>query len=105
MRKVWNSSLLVLVLVAAFVAVGCAKPPDEDMNAANQAVSDAKAAEADAYASSELASAQGSLDSAKTEIEAQKQKWFPNYDKAKEFIATAKKGAETAKTTAAANKD
>lgn len=100
-----KSTGLILVLALAFVAVACAKPPEQDMTAAQQAITDANTAEAGTYAKDALASAQAQMDSAKAEIEAQKQKWFPNYDKAKEMLTAAKSGAEQAKTQAVANKE
>ena len=43
--------------------------------------------------------------SGRTEIEAQKAKWMPNYDKAKEMIAQAKTQADAAKEAAIAGKE
>ena len=103
MRKV--SMLLLVVAMASLALTGCAKPPEEEQRAADQAIADAKSAEADTYASNELGQAQQSLDGAKAEIEAQNQKWFKNYDKAKEQLAAARTAAEQAKTAAVANKE
>ena len=106
MRKVWTSStLLLLVLLASVALTGCAKPPEEEQRAAEQAIADAKAAEAETYASNELGQAQSAFDNAKAEIEAQNQKWFKNFDKAKEQLAASRTSGEQAKTAAVANKE
>ncbi len=94
---------LTLVLALALGAVACAKPPQQELDAATKAIADATTAKANIYAKDALASAQTALDEGKAEIEVQKQKWFANYDKVKEKLAAAKSGAEAAATQSVAN--
>jgi chromosome segregation ATPase len=105
MRKIGMMSALVLMVAAAVLLTGCQKPPDAEMQAATQAMEAAKSGEAEKYAQNELAAASATMDQARTEIEAQKAKWMPNYDKAKELINQAKTQADQAKDAAIAGKE
>jgi chromosome segregation ATPase len=105
MRKIGMVSALILMVVAAVLMTGCQKPPDTEMQAAQAAMEAAKAGEAEKYAQNELATASATMDQVNTEIEAQKAKWMPNYDKAKEMIAQAKTQADAAKEAAIAGKE
>jgi len=105
MRKIGMVSALVLMVVAAVLLTGCQKPPDAELQAATQAMEGAKTAEAEKYAQSELSTASATMEQVRTEIEAQKAKWMPNYDKAKEMIAQAKSQADAAKEAAIAGKE
>ena len=105
MRKTGMVSALILMVVAAVLLTGCQKPPDAEMQAATASLEAAKSGEAEKYAQSELATASATLDQARTEIEAQKAKWMPNYDKAKEMIAQAKTQADAAKEAAIKGKE
>src|SRR5262245_60155014 len=105
MRKIGMMSALILMVVAAVLLTGCQKPPDTEMQAAQQAIDKAKTGEAEKYAQTELAAAQATLDQARTEIEAQKAKWMPNYDKAKELLNQAKTQGEQAGEAAVTGKE
>jgi hypothetical protein len=101
MKRSWLG-LAVLAMVLATVA--CAKPPQGDIDAAKAAMDDAQPM-AEKWAPTEWQAAQSSMSSAQAEIDAQNQKWFKNYDKAKESLAQAKADAEKAKAAAATNKE
>lgn len=102
MRKVALCSAVALVLAM----VGCAKPPQLELDAAKQAVDTAKASEAEKYAPETLRAAQDSLDAANTETEHQKGRIFflRNYDKAKSGALSASSIAAKAKEEAIAEK-
>ena len=105
MRKLGMVSALILMVVAAVLLTGCQKPPDAEMQDAQQAIDKAKTGEAEKYAQNELAAATATMDQARTEIEAQKAKWMPNYDKAKELLNTAKTQADAAAEAAVSGKE
>jgi len=99
MKRSWLG-LAVLAIVLATVA--CGKPPQGDIDAAHAAMNDAQAM-AEKWAPTEWQTAQSGLSAAQAELDAQNQKWFKNYDKAKELLAQAKSDAEAAKSAATAN--
>ena len=105
MRKFGMVSALILMVAAAVLLTGCQKPPDSEMQNAQQAIDKAKTGEAEKYAQSELATATATMDQARAEIEAQKAKWMPNYDKAKELLNTAKSQADAAAEAAVKGKE
>lgn len=103
MKRSWFG--LAVLVMALVTVVACGKPPQEDIDAAKAAMDDAKSAQADKWASTEYQAAESSMNAANAEVEAQGQKWFKNYDKAKELMNTAKSDAEKAKTASVANKE
>jgi len=94
---------LRLFPVVAVVALwslfyGCGgEPPTADLNAAQQALQDAKAAGAEKYASSQLSTAQSAYDKAQSALTAEQDKFFKNFDEVSPLIADAKSKAEAAK--------
>jgi hypothetical protein len=100
-----RSMLLTVAAVAMFVAVGCAKPPQEDIAAAQAEMDRANQAQAQTWAPTEYAKANEAMSAAQAEIKTQDEKWFKNYDKAKELLANAKDDAAKASEAAAANKE
>ena len=105
MRKYGMMFALMLMITAVVVMTGCQKPPEQEQQAAQQALDAAKQAEAEKYAQSELSTATGTMDQARAEIETQKAKWFPNYDKAKELLTQSKTQADQAKEAAIQGKE
>jgi len=101
-----RSILMAAVLLAfvALVTIGCAKPPDQEMQQAQSAIEAAKTAGADTYAADSLGKAQDVLSQAHAEMQAQSGKMFKSYTKAKELLAQAKTAADQAATAAAAGK-
>ncbi len=94
MRKI-TFGLLMLALV---VMVGCAKPPQEDMNAAKAAIEAAQTAGAGDYAPDSLKAAEDSQASLDAELKTQEGKFalFRSYTKAKELAAATKAAGEKA---------
>ncbi len=91
MKGVLRYSIVGLVLVLIF-AVGCSKPPTEELNAAKSAV-DAVAPEASKYVAEDVKKLNDDLQTAQNEINAK------NYKQAKETLLKIKADAETLKTT------
>lgn len=91
MKSVLRYSLVGLVLVLIF-AVGCSKPPTEELNAAKSAV-DAVALEASKYVAEDVKKLNDDLQAAQNEINAK------NYKQAKDILVQVKADAETLKTT------
>lgn len=99
-----------LTLLSAFAAVsllvGCASPPQAELDAAKADIEAAKTAEAETYATAEFQAASDSLSAATAEITTQEGKFalFRNYDRAKALISSASSGAKGSATLAASNK-
>ncbi len=94
MRKIMMVLPFVLVLV---MMVGCQKPPQQDIDAAKQAVETARA-EASEYAPDSLKAADDAVTSLDAELKAQEGKFalFRSYKKTAELAATAKAAGEKA---------
>lgn len=99
--------LTALVLVTAAVAMGCASPPEAEVEAARQALTTADTSEAQAYAAEAYQEAQAAMDAAQTEIDAQAEKFAltRSYDEAKRLVAEAQAKAEAAQQAAVAGKE
>jgi len=98
-------NLLTLAAVVMFLAVGCAKPPQDDISATQAEMDKARQAQAETWAADEFKGANEAMNAAQAEITAQNEKWFKNYDKAKELLSTAKADAAKAAEAAVANKE
>src|SRR5258706_4494194 len=81
--------LLTIAAVALFVAVGCAKPPQEDISAAQAEMDKARQAQAENWAPTEYRAADEAMNAAQAEIKAQDEKWMKNDDKAQKLLAKA----------------
>ena len=91
----------VLVSAVSIAIIGCAKAPDQELNAAKAAIDSAKVLEADTYSAVEFTAASDSLAAAIEEIEKQKSGLVGrNYDKARLLISSAMKIAQHARTEA-----
>ena len=102
MRKmIW----VLPVLLGLVVATGCAKPPQEAIDAAKAAVESAKSAGAADYASDQLQRAQTALADLESELKVQEDKFFKSYTKANELAAAAKAAGEEAASAAATGKE
>jgi hypothetical protein len=97
----------LVLLFLTVLLVGCAKPPQEDIDAAKASVQGAKDAQADRYAAADLQAAEDLMNQANAEVETQNGKFalFRSYDKAKELTNQAKAAGEKAKTAAIAGKE
>lgn len=91
----------VLVSIVGICALmsGCAQPPAEQLNAAEQAVKDAQHSGAATYAANDYAKVEGLLAAMKTEVAEQEGKFalLRDYGKAEQLAATAKAEAERVK--------
>jgi len=96
---------LLAVLVAAFVLIGCAKPPTEEMNATKASVDALMAAGAETYTPELAAEVKGEFDAAMAEVKLQDEKTFKSYGKAKEMLAAVKTKAEGSVATVEAKKE
>ena len=97
----------VMLLVVARLAVGCAKPPQQEIDAAKAALTAAEQAEAPKYAAAEWDKAQQAMNAVNAELEAQQAKFalFRSYTKAKQLIADATNAANAAKEAGIAGKE
>lgn len=95
-----------LVLVSALSLAGCGGPPEEEVQAAQAALSGAKDAGADRYAPEAYGKAEESLAQANAEVEAQKGRFvlMRSYGRAKQLLRQAEADAGTAKSEAAAGR-
>ena len=105
MRK--NLVVGVMLLVVAVIAVGCAKPPQQEIDAAKAALQAASDSEAPKYAGSEWDKANQAMSAVNAELEAQQAKFalFRSYTKAKQLIADAQNAANAAKQAGIAGKE
>jgi hypothetical protein len=91
--------VLVAVLSAWVLAAGCAQPPADQINAAEQAVKDAHQSGAATYAANDYAKVEGLLTAMKQEVADQNAKFalLRDYGKAEQLAATTKAEAERVK--------
>ena len=95
-----------LVMSIALVAAGCAKPPQQEVDALKANIASAEA-EATKYASDAWAKTTDAMNQVNAELEAQNAKFalFRSYSKTKELVAAANASVEEAKTAAVAGKE
>lgn len=95
--------ILLSIVGMCVLMIGCAQPPADQLNAAEQAVKDAQHSGAATYAANEYAKVEGLLAAMKTEVAEQDGKFalLRDYGKAEELAATTKAEAERVKTEAA----
>jgi len=96
-----------VLLATVLLLAGCASKPDQEIAAAQKALEAARTAEADLYSADAYQAASDAMKSASVEIDAQAQKssFSRNYDKAKDLLAQVKTEADSAASTAGANKE
>jgi len=99
--------LLSIFLAALFFTIACEEAPQQEIDAANTALTDAKTAEAERYATSEFNMAKDTLNAALAEIEEQNAAFAltRSYDKAKQLLSSATTLAAQANEAAVANKE
>jgi len=97
--------LRAVALGLAITAVGCAAPPNADVDAAKAAVEKAATDRADQYAAESLKAAQDARAALDAELKAQEGKWFKSYDRTKELAAAAKVAGDKAAADAVAGKE
>ena len=97
---------IAVLMFAVLGLLACAKPPQDDIDAAKASLEAAKTAAADIYAPESLKAAEDASSAVQTEVDAQAAKFalFRSYEKTKELVAAAKTAADKAKTDADAKK-
>lgn len=103
-----KSLITVAVIVfAMLMAIGCAKVPQAELDAAKAAIDAAKQAEADRYVPDLFNAAMDSLNAANAEIETQNGKFalLRSYGRSKELLAAATEAANKAKDAVAEAKE
>ena len=80
--------------IAALLMTGCAKVPQEQIDAAQLSVNNAKAAGAETYLVEEYTAVVESMNTAMVEIENQNSKFFKNYDDATTMLQSVAAQAE-----------
>jgi len=102
-----NLAVLGVAVLTLAVAAGCAKPPQQEIDALKAAMTSAQQAEAPKYAADAWSSAQQAQNAVNAEVEAQANKFalFRSYTKTKELIAAANQAAEAAKQAGEAGKE
>jgi hypothetical protein len=94
-----------LVLLMALGLTACAKPPQQDIDAAKASVEAARNAEAGTYAADSLAAAEEAWRQVEAELAVQEEKFFKSYKKTSELVAAAKAAADKAAADAVAGKE
>lgn len=103
-----STGLMASLLVATTLFVtACAKPPQEELTAAQAALDQARAAQAETYAPETWRAANDSLQAANAEIQAQASKFalFRKYDRANNLITASQSAAAKASQDAVVNKE
>ena len=105
-----RNNKLALLGVAALtltLASGCAKPPQQEIDALKSAMTAAEQAEAPKYAADSWNAAQQAQNAVSAEVEAQANKFalFRSYTKTKELIAAAQQSASAARDAGVAGKE
>jgi len=88
---------LLPVLIVVFMFAGCAKQPDQEINAAKSSVDAAVAEGAEKYAPEDAKRLNESLNIAMGEVKSQEGKLFRNYTQAKEMLAKVRADADAVK--------
>ncbi len=99
--------ILTFLALAILLVTGCAKPPTEQIEAAEKAIKEAQQSGAATYAAEEYAKLEGALAALKKEVGDQDGKFalFRDYGKAEQLAATAKADGERVKTEAINKKE
>jgi chromosome segregation ATPase len=89
----------VALVCVALIAVGCAKPPQQELDQAKASVAAAEQAEAAKYAPEAWEQAQRSMSAVNAELDAQNAKFalFRSYTKTKQLIADSGQAADQAR--------
>jgi hypothetical protein len=100
-------AVLGVAVLTLAVAAGCAKPPQQEIDALKAAMTAAEQAEAPKYAADAWNSAQQAMNAVNAEVEAQANKFalFRSYTKTKELIAAANQSATAAQQAGRAGKE
>jgi chromosome segregation ATPase len=94
MKKI---SVMLLGLALVVTLSACGKQPTEEMNATRASIDAAVSEGAEKYTPEDLKVVNDQMEAALAEIKVQDDKFFKNYDKAKEALAKAKSDADSLK--------
>jgi hypothetical protein len=97
--------LLVIGILSAFLVTGCAKAPEQEITNAKAQIEATTTADVQAYAADELSQLNNDLNAALEEVKVQDEKWFGNFDKAKEMLAAIKTSSDNVTAVAAQRKE
>ena len=97
--------LIVVGLFSVLLVAGCAKAPTQEMTDAKAKVEAVTNADTQTYAAEELAQLTNDLNAAIEEVNVQDEKWFGNFDKAKEMLAAIGTSADNVTAVAAQKKE
>jgi len=104
MRRTTVKLLLVALALSVFL-IGCAKKPETEINNTKAALDAAIQEGAEKYAKEEAKLLNDDLTAAQDEIKVQDEKFFKNYDKAKEMLASVQAKADSLKAEIPARKE
>lgn len=97
--------MYALLVVAILGLIACAKPPQQDIDAAKKALNDARQAEAELYAPDAYKVAKDKEAQLDQELATQEKKFFKSYKLAKQYCDELKSLAEKAKAAAIEGKE
>jgi hypothetical protein len=97
--------LVIVGILSAFLVTGCAKAPEQEITNAKAQIEAATTADVQTYAADELAQVNSDLNAALEEVKVQDEKWFGNFDKAKEMLAAIKTSSDNVTAVAAQRKE
>lgn len=97
--------LLVVALALSVFLLGCAKKPEQEINNTKAALDSAIQEGAEKYAKEEAKLLNDDLAAAQDEVKKQDEKFFKNYDKAKEMLASVQAKADSLKAEIPARKE
>lgn len=99
------SFYLILVLALGLVLTACQKQPTEDINATKAALDAAVSEGAQKYTPDDYKAVSDQLNAAMDEVKVQDEKFFKNYDKAKEMLTKVKSDSDALKSKVAVVKE
>jgi hypothetical protein len=97
--------LFVIALALSVFLIGCSKKPEQEINNTKAALDSAIQEGAEKYAKEEAKLLNDDLAAAEAEIKAQDEKFFKNYDKSKEMLASVQAKADSLKAEIPARKE
>jgi len=97
--------LVIVGILSAFLVTGCAKAPEQEITNAKAQIEAATTADVQTYAADELAQVNSDLNAALEEVKVQDEKWFGNFDKAKEMLAAIQTSSNNVTAVAAQRKE
>ncbi len=105
MRRLVSGAVVVVAM--AFLATGCSKPPEAEIQSAKAAVESARKANAAEYASASLRQAEDAMSALDTELQVQEEKFalFRSYKEASAKAAAVSAAGKKAASDAAAGKE